>query len=385
MENKNCSEIVLYFHAGSENHGCEAIVRSTQALLGVRPTLFSEDPKADAKYGVDVIADVRSTAAGAYSTLEKLQIKLSGSDKLAYELKAKHEAENYARGAVALSVGGDNYCYGDTYNWHLAGLNRSLHKRGVKTVLWGCSINPDSVTEEMKKDFSRYDLIAARESISFSFLKQYNTNTILACDPAFTLAKQELPLPQEFAAGETVGVNISPLIQKNERMEGITYENYRKMLRYILDNTQYRIALIPHVVQPGNDDREPLQKLYEEVADKSRVCVIEDGTCEQLKGYISRCALFVGARTHATIAAYSSCVPTLVIGYSTKARGIAAELFGTEENIVLPVQSLKAPGQMTEAFAWLDRHGDEVRRQLERIMPEYSRSACAAAETVKKL
>ncbi|MFR4670990.1 MAG: hypothetical protein ACLT69_14285 [Intestinibacter bartlettii] len=56
-----------------------------------------------------------------------------------------------------------------------------------------------------------------------------------------------------------------------------------------------------------------------------------------IKGYISRCRLY-RARTHATIAAYSTCVPTLVIGYSVKAKGIAKDIFGTYENYVLPVQ-----------------------------------------------
>ena len=67
----------------------------------------------------------------------------------------------------------------------------------------------------------------------------------------------------------------------------------------------------------------------------------------ELKGYIARCRFFVGARTHATIAAYSSCVPTLVLGYSVKSRGIARDLFGNEENYVLPVQSLQEPDELT--------------------------------------
>ena len=54
--------------------------------------------------------------------------------------------------------------------------------------------------------------------------------------------------------------------------------------------------------------------------------------------------MFIGARTHATIAAYSSCVPTLVVGYSIKARGIAKDLFGTDEGYVLPVQALAKGG-----------------------------------------
>lgn len=49
--------------------------------------------------------------------------------------------------------------------------------------------------------------------------------------------------------------------------------------------------------------------------------MIEDASCGDLKGYISRCRFLVAARTHASIAAYSTGVPALVAGYSVKARG----------------------------------------------------------------
>jgi polysaccharide pyruvyl transferase WcaK-like protein len=68
--------------------------------------------------------------------------------------------------------------------------------------------------------------------------------------------------------------------------------------------------------------------------------MVEDCNCRELKHIISRCRFFIGARTHVTIAAYSSCVPTLVLGYSVKSRGIARDLFGTEVGYVLPVQKL---------------------------------------------
>ena len=81
----------------------------------------------------------------------------------------------------------------------------------------------------------------------------------------------------------------------------------------------------------GNNDLEVLAQLYDEFKDNDRIMLIGDHNCMELKGYIARCRFFVGARTHATIAAYSSCVPTLVLGYSVKSRGIARDLFGNEE------------------------------------------------------
>ena len=46
---------------------------------------------------------------------------------------------------------------------------------------------------------------------------------------------------------------------------------------------------------------------------------------------ISQCRFFIGSRTHSVIAAYSSGVPTLALGYSIKSKGIAQDIFGEYE------------------------------------------------------
>lgn len=378
------SKFYAYFHAGSENHGCEAIVRSTQSLLEDKMILISSNPAQDKKYEVDRLVQLEGKKTSSYSLLEKIMIKLKKSEKFDYDLAAKHECERYDKG-IALSIGGDNYCYGNAYNYYLAGMNKHLHNRGLKTVLWGCSIEPSSVTEKMKKDFSLYDLIAARESISYQFLNEINSNTILICDPAFLLDKEEVELPDGFVEGKTVGINISPLIQKNEMIPGITIKNYEAMIKHILENTDYKIALIPHVVVEGNDDRVPLKTLYDKFCNSNRVVLIEDCNCKKLKYVISKCALFVGARTHSTIAAYSSCVPTLVIGYSTKATGIARDLFGTEDNYVLPVQSLNQEQDITNAFIWLDQNQNQIKAHLKSILSEYTQRIQNGVQQLKSL
>ena len=51
------SNIYLYAHGGSGNHGCEAIVRSTLDLLKDTPfekkILISSRPNEDIKYGIN--------------------------------------------------------------------------------------------------------------------------------------------------------------------------------------------------------------------------------------------------------------------------------------------------------------------------------------------
>src|SRR5699024_5005231 len=106
---------------------------------------------------------------------------------------------------------------------------------------------------------------------------------------------------------------------------------------------------------------------------------------KQLKNIISKSVFFIGARTHATIAAYSTCVPTLVIGYSVKARGIAKDLFGTEDKYVLPVQKLRNEYDMVNSFKSLYAKKGNIRQYLSQIMPSYIDKAYKTVDEIKKL
>jgi polysaccharide pyruvyl transferase WcaK-like protein len=134
-----------------------------------------------------------------------------------------------------------------------------------------------------------------------------------------------------------------------------------------------------------NDDRLTLAQLYEDYKENERVILFEDMSCQHIKYIISKCRAFIGARTHATIAAYSSCVPTLVVGYSVKARGIARDLFGTEEHYVLPVQTLSDSEELITAYDWMMEREQEIRTHLEKIMPDYCASAAQAGEELRRL
>ena len=101
--------------------------------------------------------------------------------------------------------------------------------------------------------------------------------------------------------------------------------------------------------------------------------MIRDHKAEELKGYISRCRFFIGARTHSTIAAYSSCVPTLVVGYSIKANGLAKDIFGTIDNFVCPVQTLDNEEDILNKFIYILKNENKIKRHLENMMPGYKK------------
>ena len=175
------------------------------------------------------------------------------------------------------------------------------------------------------------------------------------------------------------------MVMNCENGNNITFRNYERLIEHIIDSTDMQVALIPHVVWAENDDRVPLRMLFEKYKHTGRVVMIEDHNCMELKGYIARCRFMVAARTHASIAAYSTCVPTLVVGYSVKAKGIAKDLFGTYENYVLPVQSLSEEDDLTKAFDWIYKNEDLIRNHLQTMMPEYRDRALLIGEELKKI
>lgn len=382
--------IVFYGHGGSGNHGCEAIVRSSVKMLDQPVRLFSSNEQQDTQYGINKICEVRPdkdiplVRGSREWFFSALQTKITGKIDKQIEYRKPNLLQEVDDSDIYCSIGGDNYCYPGTEV--LAAARNVIQRKGAKVVLWGCSVEPDLLNQpQIAKDLASYDLITARESLSYDALRKINPNTVLVADPAFTLEKRELPLPDGWQEGNTIGINASPLILRSARNGQVAYESYRRLISEILESTDCTVALISHVVWKENNDREPLSQLHQEFQDSNRVILLDDYNCMELKGYIARCRMFIGARTHATIAAYSSCVPTLVLGYSVKSRGIAKDLFGTEEHYVLPVQNLENADDLAKAFCWMYNNENQVRTYLQEIMPGYIQSAYLAVKAIAEL
>lgn len=380
--------INLYYHGGSANHGCEAIVRSTAKILNVPIRLFTNSPEEDIEYDLKQVVEIvedkekRINRKSLEYILCAINHKITRTDYQFIKCAHKDFLKHVSGTDICLSIGGDNYCYNGVDR--LGYYNKMLHKKGTKTVLWGCSIEPSVLTEAVIKDLKLYDLITVRESLSYEGLKNVGVidNVLLCSDPAFQLDKIDVDLPKGFNKNNTIGINVSPLVLTCGKL---VMENYLELIKYILDETADKILLIPHVVKKETNDKEILRMLKEQFKDNDRVVMIDDNNCMALKGIISKCKLFVGARTHATIAAYSTCVPTIAVGYSIKARGIARDIFGTEKNYVVSVQNFTDKDDLKNAFQWLEKHEKEVKNILINRMPEYCRKSLVAGDAVKKL
>ncbi len=377
----------LFDHTGCLNRGCEAIVRGTMNIISrcdSKPEflLASYSPETDENLGVSAIK-IQSRQLNKIETLmAAADLKINHSEY--YSLKTAYSGviSKADDCDVCLSIGGDTYCYGD--NAVSRAISTALHRNGKKTVLWGASIGKEDLTAEKIEALKNFDAIFVRESLTYSLLEKIIPQEKLFqfADPAFCMEREDLPLPEGFQPDNTLGFNLSPLVvRKNPDILNASVE----FLKGIIENTTLQIALIPHVTTSDNNDCEILDEIYDLLNDPIRVVKISgELNAKEYKGYIARCRFFIGARTHSTIAAYSNGVPTIVLGYSVKSRGISKDLFG-EEKFVLDSTTVSNSGELNSEFKKLVEQEDEIKRDLRKVIPIKIKSALDAGEQLKKI
>lgn len=386
-------KILMFYHGGSKNRGCEAIVRSGIPIIqkyipNAQISLASLDPDSDVIIpGLYKIHDVRRTYIKKY-TIQWLRsaysVKIAKNDNYTHRFENRKLLDLISQYDVFLSIGGDNYCYGEQ-PW-LYEVDRCIKKAGKKLVLWGASIGAEDLTPTKIADLQSLDLLLVRETYSQKALESKSISNVKLCaDGAFTMDKEELALPEGWQNGNTIGFNYSPLVYKRNP-DSVTAA--KKLLQHILDTTNCTICLTPHVMISGNDDFETLLHFYDEFKKTGRVILLPNTlNAIQYKGYISRMRMFIGARTHATIAAYSYGVPTMVLGYSVKSKGIAYDIFG-EEKLVLSIAEISDAEKLISKFEEMKNEELNLQSLLKNKIPQIKEMSYKAgaylAELVKK-
>jgi polysaccharide pyruvyl transferase WcaK-like protein len=383
-------KIMMFAHDGSLNRGCEAIVRSSTSLIkekidGAKVFLVSGRPETD-----KIIPKLDGVYNGADCSIQKysydwwlssLKVKLLKDESYALG-KIHHNIIKHINDMdVYLSIGGDNYCYGEQPGWYE--IDKRVKAKGKKLVLWGCSIGEEDISERKLEDLQLFDLILPRETLTYHMLKRKGLNNVKLCaDPAFTMEKEELELPQGWKEGNTVGLNFSSLVWNRNKQSQTAV---KELINHILKLTDMTVVLTPHVIDDGNNDYEVLYKYYEEFKDTGRVIILPgDLNAIQYKGYIARMRFFIGARTHATIAAYSNCVPTMVLGYSVKSKGIAKDLFG-EEKLVLGIEEISNSQKLKASFDEMVREEEEIKQKLQQSIPGIKKMSYKAVDYLNEL
>ena len=272
----------------------------------------------------------------------------------------------------------------------------------VPSVIWGASIGPFRQKPNWEKRFAQVlrqvDLITVREPLTQKYLAELGIekNVRMVSDPAFLLPTEQPELPKPLDAmlnSGAIGLNIAPLATRYTGQSPKQWLSVAtEMVTHVLRRFDIPIVLIPHVMMspnifPSNDDFLFMRELREllEPTDKERVLLYDarEHTCKQIKGVISRCQMFAGSRTHATIAALSTNVPTFSIGYSVKSRGINQDIFG-HENWVAHFSELSGQ-RLADRMQHLLSEKDHVRHHLTKMIPPYSEKAWLSGQYLKEM
>lgn len=227
---------------------------------------------------------------------------------------------------------------------------------------------PGPMQDQARKILAAAKMAWARDERSFEQMRELLGNQIdpekhrCGVDVAFQLKKRapRKGLPAQLqgwldSKDEVAGFNVSGLVytaaQNGENPYGFKadyLEVVHRILEKILQDSEQKLLLVPHVIRPGLLDAQGVvdcdQAACERVAKilepkyPGRVAVLPPQTdAGEIKHVISRLDWFCGTRMHATIAGLSSGVPTATVSYSYKAQGVF-ETCGQGDRVADPRQ-----------------------------------------------
>lgn len=407
-------KIYLTGHNNFGNRGCEALVRSTVAVVRAQlpgceflvPSLDIERDQAQwpdsASHGVHLVP--LAPIPTRFVQWSRVCSRLSFLAGLPWPtLHREHELPTaMQRCDAVLSIGGDNY----SLDYDLASLAYFVAvaeaglKRGLPVMLWGASVGPFSslplVERHMAAHLRRLSHVTVRESSSLQYLARIGVtaNVTLVADSAFALIPQAFDC-SAFWPGPSpngvLGLNFSPLVEAVRARAGRQTSLPAEICDFVRSVVAagYSVVLVPHVAplngMSTNSDDHFLQTIAAQLTDLgARVAQAPPGlNAVQLKHLISNCRYFIGARTHATVAALSMRVPTVSIAYSVKAVGINHDLFG-HERYVLDTRSLGS-ASLRQAFALLVEEEAAIRDLLTQRQLPWKASAGAGAPILAAL
>lgn len=298
---------------------------------------------------------------------------------------------------AVFSVGGDNYSLDYRLPSMLMGVDRLAMNSGKPVFVWGASVGPFEAEPHfvpiIREHLARMTKIYVRESITYHYLTKTLglMNVSQMADPAFTLSKEFVDTTRFWptsGSNGVIGINISPLV---ERYKKNGQDLRAETIQFIDDAVTkgFGVLLVPHVIPldgtKKNNDAIYMAAILAELKSHGSAVTLMPAhfNATQIKQVISQLRCFIGARTHATIAALSSGVPTLSIAYSVKAKGINHDLLG-DIPVVLPTPELTAASLMTGLDYLIDNEA-EIKSQLASNLPHWREKVQMAAREVKGL
>lgn len=235
-------------------------------------------------------------------------------------------------------TGGDSFT--DIY-----GTNRFIKESLLKqlTILLGKKLilGPQTIgpfNKKYIKTWAKHILrnsfaVFTRDELSLTYAESLGRVPLLTTDVAFFL-QPDLNVFLEKTKVKKIGINISGLLWnggytgKNDFMMQLDYKEYCRALINYCFSREYKVYLISHVI-PGEDgpaesDYAVAESLKNEFPEIVLAPAFENPM--KAKGYLSQMDVFIGARMHATIGAFSMGIPVVAVSYSRKFQGLYKSL-----------------------------------------------------------
>lgn len=351
---KKVTKILFVGNGPNSNRGCEAIIRGAMELLqktfgNIECTNIYNVVNSNELYKSDLENSICHKAMHiGYKNIVDRIIKAASlryAPRLWEKLSLQQILQDIRKSDLVLSLGGDNYSLDYGLPRRFIQLGKLVKRQGKPFVILGGSVGPFDNAGPYGKTILRHlreevDQIHVREDRSYNYLIAHGCrNVVRVADPAFLMTPEK---PEGFELKESVlasaiGLNISPLIMKKIKTNGRDPVWWiRQLALQLRDETEHPVVLIYHVTSPHTNDYELLSNVKQSLgADSENIYLLKGGmSSPEIKWVISKLSCFIGARTHATIASLSSCVPTISIAYSVKAWGINEDLFGHANYVV---------------------------------------------------
>ena len=391
-----------------DNRGCEAIVRGTVVILRHyfdKPKfLVASNYQTNSQFEQQRINEKDEAVVHVKTILAQKRFEpiwfLSNSLRFLYPMGMNYliykDMLPYLKKTLAvLSVGGDNYSLDYGIPKIFTGLDDLVFSRKKPMVIWGASVGPFSKIPEYEKyiieHLKRINGIFARETATVEYLadKGVTENVFQVADPAFLMEAKE-PKKEKFnieIPKEAIGINLSPLMARYTTDGDLKkwVELAANIVERISRTTKRPIFLIPHVNSPHTNDYAFLRDVLDTLKKtKEQIELIPFSlTATELKWIIAKMNVFVGARTHSTIAALSSIVPTISFAYSIKTKGINQDIFGHSRFCLDPNQL--TPEIITEKIGQLIQDAEKIKNQLNLSLPKVKTLAMDAGKYLREV
>lgn len=263
---------------------------------------------------------------------------------------------------------GDSFTdiYGDERFLSTSRVKRFLENSGIPLILGPQTYGPfirEKNKRIAKELMENAVCVIARDQLSTDYVRSFS-----ACD-VMTTTDLAFALPFVRTAknpGEKIriGINISSLLVSDKTENTVVnfklrtdYDRFiERILAYLDASGRYEVYLIPHV---GRDGADMFASQYPDAH------IVEPfSTPIQAKSFIANMDIFVGARMHATIGAFSAGVATIPTAYSRKFKGVYE---GLMYPYVIDLENMETEEAVQNTIAYIEQY-----KALQKKMEEVS-------------